>query len=394
VGVWLIPALVLGANAFWWLPGIALAGTKGPSDFAFVHPEGAITRLRQVVGNEAPVEAVLVGLGLPGLWALARRDRVEALALGGFVGAGFFWGYLSGSLRALDFLQPGRHTFAFYSGLALASGLGVADVLRRLAASGGPWLGRWAAVGLVLIGTRLFGVAAVESVRGRAGAGGAEPFLTSRPTPRLLWVVDRVKRHVRPGERLLYEESGFGLPGVPDPFQGGRFSGLLPGRTGVELLGGPYLHASLTTNFTQFGEGKLFGTKGWDRAFFTRYARLYRPSAILCWTPHARAFCRANPDLVRVVDDDGTLLLGRVAGFEGDAIRGSAEVRAEPGRLRVRNAVAGDDGLVVLRYHFFPGLRADPPVPLSAVPEEDDPVPFIGFRPPPAGTEISLRVLP
>ena len=75
----------------------------------------------------------------------------------------------------------------------------------------------------------------------------------------MLWVVDRVKRHVKPGERLLYEEGGFDLPGVPDPFQGGRFSGLLPDRTGVEVIGGPYLHASLTTNFTQFGEGKLFG---------------------------------------------------------------------------------------------------------------------------------------
>ena len=52
---------------------------------------------------------------------------------------------------------------------------------------------------------------------------------------------------------------GVGLPGVPDPFQGGRFSGLLPERTGVEVIGGPYLHASLKTNFTQFGEGKLFG---------------------------------------------------------------------------------------------------------------------------------------
>ena len=71
-----------------------------------------------------------------------------------------------------------------------------------------------------------------------------EPFLSSRPSPRLLWVVDRVKAHVKPGERLLYEEGGFDLPGVPDPFQRGRFSGLLPERTGVELIGGPYLHAA------------------------------------------------------------------------------------------------------------------------------------------------------
>ena len=74
-------------------------------------------------------------------------------------------------------------------------------------------------------------------------AASSEPFLSSHPSPRLLWVVDRVRRYVQPGERLLYEEGGKDLPGVPDPFQGGRFSGLLPERTGVEVIGGPYLHA-------------------------------------------------------------------------------------------------------------------------------------------------------
>ena len=144
-------------------------------------------------------------------------------------------------------------------------------------------------------------------------------------------MVDRVKRHVRPGERLLYEEGGFGLPGLADPFDGGRYSGLLPERTGVEVLGGPYLHAALTTNFTQFGEGKLFGKADWGRDHFVRYARLYRPAAIVCWSPHARAFCRANPDLIQILDDDGVVLIGRVLGFEGDTIEGTAEVEAVPG---------------------------------------------------------------
>ena len=109
---------------------------------------------------------------------------------------------------------------------------------------------------------------------------------------------------------------------MPDPFQGGRFSGLLPERTGVEVIGGPYLHASLNTNFTQFGEGMLFGRADWDRAHFVRYAKLYRPSAILCWSPHARRFCQENPDLVKVLEDDGTVLIGRVVGFRGRFHRG------------------------------------------------------------------------
>jgi hypothetical protein len=209
----------------------------------------------------------------------------------------------------------------------------------------------------------------------------------------LLWVVDRVKRHVKPGERLLYEEGGFDLPGVPDPYQRGRFSGLLPGRTGVEVLGGPYLHAALTANFTQFGEGALFGSTNWDRDHFVRYARLYRPAAILCWSPRARRFCQSNPDLVQIRDDDGTLLIGRVLGFEGDAIDGSARVTAEPGRLRVREMSPGVDGSILLRYHFVPSLRARPEVPLEPRFEEGDPVPFIRLRPPPGASEVELEMV-
>ena len=390
-GVLTIPLVVLSVNAFWWGPGLWLAGTKGPSDFAFAHPEGVLARLRQIVTVEPLAERVLWAFGLPGLWLVWRKDRVFGAALGAFTASGFFWGYLAGGFRSLDFLQPGRHTYACYTGLALASGSAVVETL-----GGASRLSRFRldvpllAVGLAL-GALVFGPAAGRSVRSRVT--GPYPFLSSKPSPKLLWVMNRLKRVVKPGGRLLYEEGGFGLPGVPDPFRGGRFSGLIPERLGVELIGGPYLHAALTTNFTQFGEGRLFERADWGRDRFVRYARLYRPSAVLCWSPRARAFCRANPDLIRVTDDDGLVLIGRVTGFEGAAIVGKAEVEATPGRLKVTRAEAGVDGFVILRYHSVPCLRADPPVPWEPVHLEDDPVPFIKFRPT-SDVTFSLRIPP
>jgi hypothetical protein len=220
-------------------------------------------------------------------------------------------------------------------------------------------------------------------------------FLSSRPSPRLRRIVEQVRRHVRPGERLLYEEGGAGRPGIPDLFQGERGSGLIPFLVpGVELLGGPFLHVTQNTNFTQFGEGRLFGRLDWDRDWFVRYARLYRPSAILCWSLHSRAFCLENPDLIQVLDDDGTLLIGRVLGFGGDTITGSARVEASPGRLVVRDAVGGLDGTVVLRYHSVPGLRARPPVRWEPVYLEADPVPFIRLHPPAGRVTFELRIPP
>ena len=217
-----------------------------------------------------------------------------------------------------------------------------------------------------------------ESVSHASG----EPFLSSRPSPRLLWITDRVKRYLQPGQRLLYEEGGMDLPGIRDPFHHGRFSGLLPGRTGVEVIGGPYFHASLTTNFTQFGEGKLFGQADWDRNFFDRYAKLYRPSAILCWSPHARRFCREDSDLVQVLEDDGTIMFRRIVEFAGDFIEGNGRVEATAGRIHVAEASPGLDGTVLLRYHFVPYLTTSPSVACEPEYREDDPVPFIRFRPP------------
>jgi hypothetical protein len=466
LAVLVMPAVVLALNAFWWLPGIPLASTKGPSSFAFAHSsESVLQRLLQIVQVGPPIQCILLAMGLPGLILLIRRSPVAGWGLCGFCAAGMGWGYLAGAFAALDFLQPGRHTYAMFTGLALAGGVGLDELALRLGAGsrGIDRFDRWVLAGAVLIAVRMVGVPLVGSVHARLGDG--EPFLSSQPSPRLKWVVDHVRRHVQPGERLLYEEGGFSLPGLADPFLRGRFSGLLPHLAGVEVIGGPYLHAALTTNFTQFGEGKLFGRAGWyrllvedlsaldlalaekvfgwrdrvwleqlrdngaarapavlarwegwerfldkvrqldptlaaqifgqtgwDRDFFVRHARLYRPSAIVCWSPDARWFCRNNPDLIRILDDDGTLLIGRVLGFGGDTIAGAATVEARPGRLRVRDMDPGLDGSIVLRYHSVPCLTTRPPVACEPESREDDPVPFIRLRPPQGTRDVELRL--
>jgi hypothetical protein len=377
-GFWGVPVAVLAVNVFWWWPGILLSSTKGASNFAFEHSdEGVFQRISKIASEEAPIEIVLIVLGLIGLVVYARRNGTIAMLVGGMMAMGFGWGYLAASSRSFDFLQPGRHTFALYSAACLAAGVAVEAVLRLI--------GRKSRVLAFVAGTALlglfllcFGSSVDGSVRYRTNP--RDPFLSSR-TPRRLKEIERwIKRSMEPGERLLYEEGGFDIPGLTDPFAGGRYSGLLADRTGVELLGGPYLHVSLKTNFTQFGEYTLFGKENWDRAWFVRYATIYRPSAIICWTPHARRFCLENRDLIDIDHDDGRLLFGKVIGFGGDTVRGKATVRAEPGRLRVRIASSDVDELVILRYHSVPTLSADPPVPIEPVFLADDPVPFIGLR--------------
>jgi hypothetical protein len=412
LGLWLALPIVAALNAFWWWPGWFLASTSDGTVAALANAEPVLTRLNEIATTGPPIQAVLAAGLLPGLVVLARRDRVASASLLGFAAAGFGWGYLAGASRALDVLQPGRHTYGFYAASALAAGIALGEV-GRLARPGRGRLDLWILLGLGFVGLRFFGPELAATARYRLGFAGAPPFLSSRPTPRLRWILEQVRRHVPPGERLLYEEAGLDLPGVPDPYSGGRYSGLLPHLAGVEVIGGPYLKAALKTNFTQFGGGLLFGEADWDEASFRRHARLYRPAAILCWSPRAVAFCREHPELIDVLAEDradlaaidprtgrptivpSVLVFGRVKGFEGDAIVGRARVAAKAGRLVVRGAVGDElDGRVVLRYHSVPHLRADPPVRLESVEFPDDPVPFIGFRPPPGAFAVELDLPP
>jgi len=389
--VWMIPVVVLAVNCFWWLPGVFLWATRGASAFPYTHPEGALRRFVQIIGSEAPIESILVGAGIPGLVLVFRRYPIAGWALVGFCGAGMGWGYLAAESRALDFLQPGRHTFAFYTALSVAAGMALDELLRRIHTGprGADHLDRWVLAGVVLIGIRMVGYPGYPVlVLVQARLGLHEPALPSEPPARLLWIVDQLKKHLHPGERLLYEEGGLG----GDPFDDGRFSGLLPERTGLEVIGGPYLHASLTTNFTQFGEGKLCGKPQWSREDFVRYVKLYHPSAILCWSPYSRRFCERNSDLVQVLADDQTVLIGRILGSGGDFIEGSGRLESAAGRIRVREMSPGLDGSVVLRYHFVPYLATRPKVVCEPEYREDDPVPFIRLRPPPGTSDVELTL--
>ncbi len=362
IGAWTVPIFAVALNAFWWLPGVWLWKVKGDTGFAFDHSKESVwTRLAQIVTTAPPIQAVLVGAGLVGIVVLWARDRVSAAGLGGFALAGLAWGYLAGAVPSLDALQPGRHTYALFAGLALLGGLGISEALDRLS-TGRPALRLVAAFGLIVFAGRVFGPDLAVSVRSRLGwhAGpGARPFVGSEPTDQFTRLIAWIRSNVKPGERLYYEEAGGEpLPGDPEPFGGHRYSGVLPEMTGVEVIGGPYLKASVVQNFTQIGSGLLFGKPEWTVERFEKYARLYRPSAIVCWSRPARAFCRNHPDLVSVSFDDGRILAGTVIGFAGSAIRGRCEVLASPGRLDVRGMVPDLDGLVVLRYHHAPDFGA------------------------------------
>jgi hypothetical protein len=397
--LWSLPLAVIVLNCFWILPAAWLRHTRAPSIGFLSHsdPEDSVGwRLWKIVWVEPGIQAISLSFGLLGLAALSRRDRLATAALAGFAGSGLAFGYLAGFTSSLDFLQPGRQTHALYTAACVLAGIGLAELGSLVRSVGSKRLNLAAAVALVLIAIRVFGPFLDNSVRYRLGLlPSTEVMLPSLPTrPGFTAIVEAVKAATKPGDRIFYEEVGLFLPTEPDPYFGGRYSGLLPQLAGVEVIGGFYLYIGVETNFTQIGWGKFFGKDKWLRKDFQKYARIYRPSAIVCYTKQAREFCLSNPDLIEVTfrSDKDRILVGRVLGFEGAAIRGEAQVAASSGQLRVSGMVPDLDGLIVLRYHHVPGLRSRPEVPIVAIQMEDDPVPFIGLRPVAGQTETTLDI--
>ncbi len=397
-------------NAFWWLPGIWLAGTKGPSDFAFSHSaEGVCRRLGQIFSTEAPIQSLLIAAGLPGMLMLLRRDRILGWACVGFCAAGFAWGYVAGLSKSLDFLQPGRHTYAFYLALAVAAGAMIEELLKRLR-SGLHSLDRWVMIGAILIGVRVIGY-----------PGGYSAFALSRMVhivrspepPNAASAMDR--RLCRPSSqtrpaaalrrgRVRRRDRRRAWGRHPAP------SRCVPGRPTQRHLAGTHRRSAhrrpLSARFPAnklhpVRRGKTLRQEKLDEARLHSLRQTLRPICHIMLDATCAAVLRQNSDLVEILetrafsDKDRTLttfILARVKGFEGDFLEGSGQVEATAGVLRLHDLTPGLDGTVVLRYHSVPYLRARPEVAIEQEFREDDPVPFIRLRLPAGTSDVEVRL--
>jgi len=336
--------------------------------------------------TQPPIQAILLVAAILSLFSLRKSSPIRIAMLLGLLLAGFGFGYLAAASSRFDSIEPGRQTYLLYTTACVVAGLGW-ESLRAAVALRRPRLASLLFLIPSLVLGAWLGPAAWTSIAGRTnltpGPGHTrravhEPILSSSLHPRLRWLLRTLENSFRPGDRIYYEEGGRSQPGGPaDLFGGLRFGGILPYLTGLEVIGGPFLHVPVINNFTQIGMGRHFEDGSWTRPAFERYARLYRPSGIVCWSPSATSFCRSNPDLFEIVREDQLFVVARIKGFEGPAIRGRAEVRAEAGRLTVRLLAADVDGKVVLRYHTTPGLRDQKGRNVDAELHEGDPVPFI-----------------
>jgi hypothetical protein len=316
-------------------------------------------------------------------------SEMQRMTLAFLCGWSFFLGYAAGGLGILSSLQPGRFTLNLFVWCIPLTVYALGWVVRSLRNQLGQRVS-WFAATLLFVGA-----AAALGPRFQDTVGtilsNSRALLPSDLPESHKYVLNWVKEHVEPGERIFFEERNRGYPIGPDPMAMYRLSGLIPLHHPVEVIGGPYLFAHLQTNFAQIGDGHFLGGRPWDRRSFADYAHLYGTRYIICWSDPARHFCRTNPDLVLVVEETPEFLMGRIGLSPGSSLKGEAIIHATLNQIHVQEARA-TDGELILRYHWMPGLKTEPPVVISARTVLDDPVPFISIQDPPREFVIRFDV--
>jgi hypothetical protein len=360
----------LAANAFWFVPVLANLRFKTYSGYHWV---GNLAALRTDViglkGGLRLVVAALASVGLVAWWRAGRREAVKLLLFS--ILALTALGYLGGEFPLARQIQTYRCNLIAAFLLSVPAGTGVLQVIARIRAaapSAARWGGRVAiALALAPVIVPTFGISHPNLDRlNRLALVG--PMSTPSQDDRA--VVAWLRANVRAERRVMIERWQLGA--------------IVPWRTGLEVIGGPYPLVWLQHNFTNFAflsalelpeEVRLFGRRLED---FTpeqlrAYLDTYNVGWVIAFTPESiETFERAS--WLRPVARVGRHRIFESADPTTAFLKGTGSVRVEYGAIHVTNASRGE---LVLKYHWAPFLTAEPPQEIVPQTVLDDPVPFI-----------------
>jgi hypothetical protein len=357
--------VVLLVNVLWLKPVIEFLPDKTPTRVYYqVHGAAELARILARPGGILAL--ALLGLAVVGAVRLHREGRgavgAPCVAAAAFLALCAGYGvYLPG----VDQMEPGRFLFAAIVFASPPAGTGARHVLdtvlRGFPAPRRACLRAAAIVALALAGLPLALFEAKAYYR---------HTVRSDFSPAVEALVAAIDMHVRPGSRLMIEDASAGAYG------GAHLPALLPHRTGVEQIGGPYPHTPLRHSRTSFTSGRVLGTPlaKWEAGELAERLRFLRVRWIVTATPPTTAVVASLAGVSRLWAAGGYTLWELP-----DAGPWEPRVASDYDRLEV--TFSEPSGGVVLPYHWVPGIETDAPASIVPVLRYDDPVPYIYVRP-------------
>ena len=363
--VLLLTAALLLLAAPWLVPLLRFAPDVGwhyPHRFWETGPLAAAWRSLTMLWGW-PV--LLLVASVVGLWAWRRRVPAALLVAYGVWVLVLLVAALQGSrLPVLASLLPLRMMLPLSFALCPLAGAGVVALLRRASV---PQLAPLVFVPhLVVTLARLAPLPALHA------------SLPAEGRTFVAWVRDLTD----PGARFVVEDRlHLERPrldrDVPDhPYFGGHLPALLPALTGREAFGGPYPEMPIRVHRADLVSGVLLGTPlaEWPTERLGAALARYNVGTIVVWSSVARERLAAASEIVTPAGELGYFHAFRSRQAPSWVLAGSATVRARPNAIEVADASPGG---VVLKYHWYPGLCSDPPLPVRPHEAPDLAAPFI-----------------
>jgi len=333
-------------------------------------------------GRGSKFYAVLVFLGLWGVFA--TRDRVQRALAGAFFVCGVatvLFADLGSVIRAVALLQPNRFSFQGYVLMLVPAALGIPAMASAARSAGPVRVAAMASAALSAVAI-LFYLNEVrrELSSGPGGHYGYAPPEARGPGPFSTWALDQLRQETGPDARVMFELSHARV------YDDAHMAGYLAVQSGREFIGGAYPY----THFANVWDDWMFGRKveATPVAQFQAYLQLYNVGWILAHSDSLKRYLADVPN-VTPVSSKPPLALYRVGIDHTFFVEGSGRVTARAvNRLDLAD-LQGDT--VVLKYHYLPGLQADPPVQMDGVKLLDDPEPFIRLHKPSAAVRLYMR---
>lgn len=365
---------------FWWLrqPSVDDFAPLPAWDEFIANPD-----LYAGLLGAGPVGWATVAVGLVGALGMAASGRRTAAALS--------------VVTAAFVLAVARLGETWPPLMAVTAGRAAPAAIAVMVSPAAFLLSRWwagAAAGPVAVGA----IVCTPLVLGWGGpladAGRATLGLDVRPlriglTADQTALVEALKAHTTPDARTLLEDPEGHPPGW-------NWTALLPTLTGRPYLGGLDPDACVEHTFLTLRGGKLNGRAfvDWTPAERTAFCKRFNVGWVLCRTPAAVDFWRADPDAREVgrFRDGGELVLFELKRERSFVLVGKATVeRLDRGKLILADVVPNDAGEVVLSLHHQPGFRAGPTgVGVDVDKDPFDPIPLLKLRVPGPVSRIAV----
>lgn len=380
-----VPAICVGINLPWILAMTQASGMAGGQQ-----PYQQVVDINMFwqdmlglpgQGRGSKFYAVLVFLALWGVVA-AREIAAKRLALALFIGglATVLLADVGSAWRAVALVQPNRFGIQGYILLLLPAAIGVIAMAGALRSSG--WM-RGAAIASaalsVLAVVFYFNEVRRELSPRTAGHYGFAPPEVRGVGPMSGWALERLRQDTTASARVMFELSHARV------HDDAHMAGYLAVQSEREFIGGAYPY----THFANVWDHWMLGRSldAMPVAQFQAYLELYNIGWILAHSEALKRYLAGVPN-VAAVSSREPLALYRVSIEHTFFAQGTGKVRARAVNRIDLADLQGD--VVVLKYHYVPGLRTEPAVPVDGIRLLDDPEPFIRLTKPPGAVRLYL----